>query len=121
MRKPILFFCSLLIGLAAWATESETVNVHQWNGTVHQTLLNDIQSIRFNSEETMMFIHTIEQQRLTYEMAEIRKVTFNEQSITNALETIESMPQDGVQKILENGQVIIIRDGVRYNVLGMRL
>ncbi len=29
--------------------------------------------------------------------------------------------QSSVQKVLENGQVIIIRDGVRYNVLGVRL
>ncbi len=120
MRKSILFFCSLLISLALEATETETVNVHQWNGTVHQTLLNDIQSIRFNSEETMMFIHTINQQRLTYEMAEIRKVTFNDSTV-DALEAIESTPQDGVQKILENGHVVIVRDGVRYNILGMRL
>ncbi len=36
---------------------------------------------------------------------------------------VENVPTQEIQvrKILENGQLIIIRDGVRYNVLGMRI
>lgn len=33
----------------------------------------------------------------------------------------EVLPTDGCQKMVENGQVVIIKDGVRYNVLGVAL
>jgi hypothetical protein len=31
------------------------------------------------------------------------------------------VPNQQVQKVIENGQLIIIRDGVKYNVQGVRL
>lgn len=36
-------------------------------------------------------------------------------------EQLQSVPQENVQKVFENGVLIIIRDGVRYSIVGQRL
>ena len=36
-------------------------------------------------------------------------------------EQLQSVPQENVQKVFENGVLIIIRDGVRYSIMGQRL
>jgi hypothetical protein len=36
-------------------------------------------------------------------------------------EQLETVPQENVQKVFENGVLIIIRDGVRYSIVGQRL
>lgn len=41
--------------------------------------------------------------------------------VPNAIEDIVADPSKTTQKVLENGQVVIIRDGVKYSVLGERL
>ncbi len=38
-----------------------------------------------------------------------------------AVENVEQDKSNNTRKVIENGQVVIIRDGVRYNVLGVRL
>lgn len=45
----------------------------------------------------------------------IRNVKINLNSTETAVENVETVK---VQKIIENGQLVIIRDGVRYDVLG---
>ena len=51
-----------------------------------------------------------------------RRVRFviNEEQVATGMENTQA---DSVQstKLIENGQVIIIRDGIRYNVMGMRI
>lgn len=39
----------------------------------------------------------------------------------NAVEYIVADPSESTQKVLENGQMVIIRDGIKYSVLGERL
>ncbi len=39
----------------------------------------------------------------------------------NALPTVGTGTSSTIRKVIENGQLVIIRDGVRYNVLGVRL
>jgi hypothetical protein len=39
--------------------------------------------------------------------------------INESTDDLESVPS--VQKVLENGQIIIIKDGKRYNVQGQKL
>ncbi len=38
-----------------------------------------------------------------------------------AVENVEQNSSDNILKVIENGQIVIIRDRVRYNVLGVRL
>ncbi len=38
-----------------------------------------------------------------------------------AVENVKPSNSDNVRKVIENGQIVIIRDGVRYSVLGVRL
>lgn len=41
---------------------------------------------------------------------------------TTAVETVTSAPKNAhCQKVVENGQIVIIRDGIRYNALGTQL
>lgn len=41
---------------------------------------------------------------------------------TTAVETVPSAPKNAhCQKVVENGQIVIIRDGIRYNALGTQL
>ena len=41
---------------------------------------------------------------------------------TTAVETVTSTPKNThCQKVVENGQIVIIRDGVRYNALGTQI
>ncbi len=133
MRKPILFFCSLLLSLAAWATpyvgsESmpEAVNVHHFDATIHSTMLDNVQSITFNDDETIMTLTETDATTQDFALVDILYVAFGAYiSQDNPSTPIETTPYivspDGVQKVLENGQLIIIKNGVRYSVLGVRL
>ncbi len=38
-----------------------------------------------------------------------------------AVENVQQDNSDTIRKVIENGQVVIVRDGVRYNVLGARI
>ncbi len=51
----------------------------------------------------------------------VRPVYEKNDSPTTGVETPYIASPDQVRKVLENGQVIIIRDGVRYNVLGIKV
>lgn len=48
------------------------------------------------------------------------RIIENEQVATE-IELIMEQPNANSQKLIENGQLIIIRDGVRYNVMGVKL
>ena len=47
------------------------------------------------------------------------RIVQNEQVVT-AIELVNQKPIDTI-KVVENGQIIIVRDGIRYNTLGARV
>ena len=48
------------------------------------------------------------------------RIIENEQIVT-AIDLVSQQPTVNSQKLIENGQLIIIRDGIRYNVMGAKL
>ena len=48
------------------------------------------------------------------------RIVENGQVVT-AIDLVRQQPETNSQKLIENGQLIIIRDGVRYNVMGVKL
>ena len=48
------------------------------------------------------------------------RVVLGDQSV-NAIDLVNGEFTNGAVKTIENGQLVIIRDGVRYNVMGIRL
>ena len=48
------------------------------------------------------------------------RIIENEQVATE-IELVMEQPETNSQKRIENGQLIIIRDGVRYNAMGVKL
>lgn len=43
------------------------------------------------------------------------------ENTATGMENVDQLPKANSQKLIENGQLIIIRDGVRYNVMGVRV
>ncbi len=129
--KLLLWLAVASISTAAWATpyagsESmpEALNVHRLDATIRSTMLDNVQTIRFCDDETEMLIHTIDQQSLTHSIPDILKVTFGDYLADNEstrVETLSHSVSDNTRKVLENGQLIIIQNGVKYNILGIRL
>ncbi len=128
--KLLLWLAVASISTAAWATpyagsESmpEALNVHRLDATIRSTMLDNVQTIRFCDDETEMLIHTIDQQSLTHSIPDILKVTFGDYLADNESTRVEPYiaSPDKIQKVIENGQLVIIQNGVKYNVLGIRL
>ncbi len=122
--KLLLWLAVASISTATWATDPEALNVHRLDATIRSMMLDNVQTIRFNAEETAMLIHTTDQQTLTYGVPDILKVIFGDYLADNETTPVETpyiaSPND-THKILENGQLIIIKDGVKYTILGIRL
>ncbi len=122
--KLLLWLAVASISTAAWATEPKALNVHRLDATIRSTMLDNVQTIRFSEDETEMLIWTIDQQALTNSIPDILKVTFGDYQADNETTPVEKpyivSPND-TRKVLENGQLVIIQNGVRYNVLGIRL
>ncbi len=122
--KLLLWLAVASISTAVWAFEPEALNVHYWDATIRSTMLDNVQAIRFSEDETEMLIQTVDQQVLTHGIPDIIKVTLGEylaDDETTPVETSYITSPNNTRKVIENGQVIIIRDGVQYNVLGVRL
>jgi hypothetical protein len=43
------------------------------------------------------------------------------ESVFDAIEENDGSTEQSIQKVIENGQIIIIKDGKRYNITGQRL
>ncbi len=122
--KLLLWLAVASISTAAWASEPEALNVHRMDATISSILLDNIQTIRFSEDETKMLIQTFDQQTVTQSIPKIFKVTFGDylaDNETTCVETPYIASPDDTRKVIENGQLIIIQNGVRYNVLGIRL
>ncbi len=122
-KKILLWLVVASISTAVWATEPEALNVHRSDVTIRSTMLDNIQTIRFSDDETEMLIYTVDQQSLSHSLPEILKLTFGDYLADNETTRVEmplASPND-TRKILENGNLVIIKNGVRYSILGMRL
>ncbi len=124
--KLLLWLAVASISTATWASEPEALNVHRSDATIRSTMLDNIQTIRFSDDETEMLIWTVDQQALTQSIPDILKVTFGDYLANNEVTDVPDtrdliLDTRDVRKVLENGQVVIIKNGVRYNVLGVQL
>ncbi len=122
--KLLLWLAVASVSTAVWATEPEAVNVHRWDATIRSTMLENVQNICFSDDETQMLINTVDKQSITHSLSDILKVTFGEylaNDDTTPVEAQDIVSPNDVQKVIENGQLIIIKNGVRYSVLGVRL
>ncbi len=123
--KLLLWLAVASISTAAWASEPEALNVHQTDATILSTQLDNVQTITFNDKETIMTLTETDHTTQDFALVDIQYVTFGtyipQDNPSTRVETPYIASPDGVQKVLENGQLIIIKNGVRYSVLGIRL
>ncbi len=107
---------------AAWgaipANEPNYVNVHHTNGAIISASLDEQVMLQFLNDN--MHVSVLEQEKALWQIDEVEMITFSAEA-TSDIPTIAPNENKNVRKVLENGQVIIIRDGVRYNVLGTPL
>ncbi len=128
MKKRMLFLSFLFLSLAAWALEPTHLRVHRTDGNVLNAQL-DKQLVLDFLEENVAYYLALKQADsadVQIALAEIQKMTFGIEEIPDVPTAVETLSygvsnQDDVRKVLENGQLIIIRNGVRYNIFGMRL
>ncbi len=124
-KQLLLTFCLLVGCVVAFATEPEAVNVVRTDATVSSTLLDNVQYIVFSADKQTMTILETDETEKDYALDLVRKVVFgayiSADNTPTPMEPLSPAERQGVHKVLENGQVVIIKDGVRYNVLGMRM
>ncbi len=122
--KLLLWLAVASISTATWATEPEALNVHRLDATIRSVMLDNVQTIRFSADETEMLIWTVDQQALTQSIPDILKVTFGDYLADNETTPVETpyiASLNDTRKVIENGQLIIIKDGVKYTILGICL
>ncbi len=83
-----------------------------WSSSLGPTRPTEAYSLYFESDYHDCFYGD------RYYGSSVRPVVSKE---STSVENIEHTNFDNIRKVIENGQVVIIRDGVRYNVLGVRL
>ncbi len=77
-----------------------------------------------NGAETIDFaVHTVKNDAFIYVLAPNNGIAAYKFTFTPDDTAVEDVPVKDVKvrKVLENGQVIIIKDGVRYNIFGIRM
>ncbi len=128
MKKKILLLAALCLPLVALrATEPEALNIVRINAAMASTLLNEVQRITFNEEETIMSLNLTDETSKDFALVDVQYLAFGAYSaedgtLTEVPDTQDSMLDTrGVQKVLENGCIYIIQNGIRYNILGIRL
>ncbi len=102
--------------------EPNTMYVYHTNGTVFSASLDEQVVLRFLEEN--MQVSILQEEPMPWFIADVQKITFGVEETTNTPTRVETpyiASPDNVQKVLENGQVIIIKNGIRYNVLGIRI
>ncbi len=104
---------------------SELIHIYHTNGTVFSASLDEQVVLRFLADN--MQVSILQQEPMPWLLDEVQKITFSiveEETPDTPTEIEDCVVRDedcDVRKILENGQVIIIKNGVRYNILGIRL
>ncbi len=124
MKKRILFLSFLFLSLAVWSNEPNTMYVYHIDGKQFSAALDKQVVLRF-LEETLQ-VKLLQQSPTAWTLTDVQKITFGIEETPDVPTAVETLSQsvsnnDNVRKVLENGQLIIIRNGVRYNIFGMRL
>ncbi len=117
-RKLLLFFVLASMSIFARAAEPEALNITLSDSSVVTVLLDEIREITFNETATQAIICKLDNSEIVIGLDNLEEVTFGDNS-TSVLQSL-LFDQTPTQKVIENGQLFIIKDGVRYNVLGIR-
>ncbi len=109
----------LVLSISALSSEPTYLYVYQQDENIMQASLKEHIVLRFSNEN----LQISQNQQETHSIAidNIKKIAFGTADITNVLESVSTEENATVQKVFENGVIIIIKDGVRYNLLGVRL
>ncbi len=104
--------------------EPNTMYVYHTDGKQFSAALDKQVVLRF-LEETLQ-VKLLQQAPTSWMLTDVQKITFGIEETPDVPTAVETLSQsvsnqDDVRKVLENGQLIIIRNGVRYNIFGMRL
>ncbi len=126
MKKILLLFGVCLLHATIYAAEPEALNIVRTDATISSTLLDDVQRITFNEEETMMTITKTDEVTKDFALLDIQYLMFGAYSAENDTPTgiadcVVRNAESDTRKVLENGNLIIIKNGIRYSVLGIRL
>ncbi len=106
------------------AAEPNTMYVYHTNGTVFSASLDEQVVLRFLEDN--MHLSILQEDPMPWLIADVQKITFGVEETTDTPTEVPDIRDSlldtrDVQKVLENGQVVIIKNGVRYSVLGIRL
>ncbi len=119
MKKLILFFALASLSLFAGAAEPEALYFTLSDGLMVTVLLDDVREITFNETATELTIHKLDDSDITIVLDDLDDGSFSPETPT-VLQSLLFEPTQA-EKVIEDGQLFIIKDGVRYSVLGMKV
>ncbi len=105
MKKQLLFFCSLLISLAAWATEPEAVNIHRFDGTITSTMFDDFQNLELSGDVIIVYQQSGNQ--ITIAMDNVANILWGDY-VSSTPTDIENICSTSLQ-VYHNGTQCVIR------------
>ncbi len=130
MKRKLLFCMAFCLPLMAGATGTsnsskssgattpDAINIVHHDLTITSTMMDDLTCLTFSSDETTVKIHTATAEN-EIAIAEIRAVLFGDYLKPTDVENCEMQDTpSGVRKTIENGQLVIIKDNVKYNIWG---
>lgn len=117
------------VGKIATPFNSEYNNISFWMSKSMNNVTEELQAYRCEAKADIPegtyvtvtgklknYVYTDENTNNEVQIIEIVNGTYVESSVPTAVENMETEGQ--ALKVIENGQVLILRDGIRYNVLG---
>lgn len=114
--KKLLFLCSLLVAMCVQAQETVHNAIYAWvDGASTCYRLSDMPKVSYEGQMAVLTINGKEQLRLDLGEKEL-KITYGEYIETAVEETTTPVQQVG--KYIRGGQLIIVRDGVQYDIHG---
>ena len=114
--KKLLFVCSLLVAMCVQAQETVRNAIYTWvDGESKCYRLSDMPKVSYEGSFAVLTINGKEQLRLDLGEKEL-KITYGEYLTTNVEKTTTPVQQVG--KYIRGGQLIIVRDGVQYDIHG---
>ncbi len=131
MRKLIIFLAMLLcttsIAAQVSVEQPNTILLSQKDGSRTSTSLYNHVMLRFlndnlhfyvQNEPTIVSLDAVDE--ITFMWVEANHPTDTKDTAIE-VPSHDEEPVSNTRKIIENGMLIIIKDGVRYNIYGMRL
>lgn len=117
--KKLFLLCSLLVAMCVQAQEAARDAVYAWvDGTSTCYRLSDMPTVAYEGQFAVLTINGVEQLRLNLDEKELI-LTFGVYVETAVEET--TTPVEQVGKYIRGGQLIIVRDGVQYDIHGRKI